>query len=120
MPRQSRLDAPGLLQHVMPARLNHEVQAKPFNWGPGNRTPQALPRRQRPLRDRSQKSVAPGEAWSVGIGGDRAALEKRKTVSKDDYEALKKELEEKERALADLSVELAVLRKKTNGGSWER
>jgi len=45
---------------------------------------------------------------------------KRKTVSKKDYEALKKELEEKERALADLSVELAVLRKKTNGGSWER
>ena len=45
---------------------------------------------------------------------------KRKTVSKDGYEALKKELEEKERALADLSVELAVLRKKTNGGSWER
>ena len=45
---------------------------------------------------------------------------KRQTVSKDDYEALKKELEEKERALADLSVELAVLRKKTNGGSWER
>jgi len=45
---------------------------------------------------------------------------KRKTVSKEDYEALKKELEEKERALADLSVELAVLRKKTNGGSWER
>ena len=45
---------------------------------------------------------------------------KRKTVSKEDYEALKKELEEKERALADLSVELAILRKKTNGGSWER
>jgi len=45
---------------------------------------------------------------------------KRKTVSKEDYEALKKELEEKERALADLSVELAVLRKKTNGGSWKR
>jgi len=45
---------------------------------------------------------------------------KRKTVSKEDYEALKRELEEKERALADLSVELAVLRKKTNGGSWER
>jgi transposase-like protein len=34
--------------------------------------------------------------------------------------ALKRELEEKERALADLSVELAVLRKKTNGGSWDR
>ncbi len=45
---------------------------------------------------------------------------KRKAVSKEEYEALKKELEEKERALADLSVELAVLRKKTNGGSWER
>jgi transposase-like protein len=45
---------------------------------------------------------------------------KKKTVSQDEYDALKRELEEKERALADLSVELAVLRKKTNGGSWER
>jgi transposase-like protein len=45
---------------------------------------------------------------------------KRKTVAQHDYEALKKELEEKERALADLSVELAILRKKTNGGSWDR
>ena len=45
---------------------------------------------------------------------------KKKTVSQDDYDALRRELEEKERALADLSVELAVLRKKTNGGSWER
>ena len=45
---------------------------------------------------------------------------KRRTVSKEDYDVLKKELEEKERALADLSVELAILRKKTNGGSWER
>ena len=26
----------------------------------------------------------------------------------------------KERALADLSVELAILRKKTSGGSWDR
>jgi len=51
--------------------------------------------------------------------GDRAGA-KKKTVSQDDYDALKHELEEKERALADLSVELAVLRKKTNGGSWER
>jgi transposase-like protein len=50
---------------------------------------------------------------------DRAGA-KKKTVSQDDYDALKHELEEKERALADLSVELAVLRKKTNGGSWER
>ena len=45
---------------------------------------------------------------------------KKKMVSHADYDALKRELEEKERALADLSVELAVLRKKTNGGSWER
>jgi hypothetical protein len=44
----------------------------------------------------------------------------KKTVSQEEYEALKHELEEKERALADLSVELVVLRKKTNGGSWER
>lgn len=43
-----------------------------------------------------------------------------KVVSADEHESLKKELEEKERALADLSVELAILRKKTNGGSWER
>ena len=44
----------------------------------------------------------------------------RKAVSADEYEKLKQELEDKERALADLSVELAILRKKTNGGSWER
>ena len=50
---------------------------------------------------------------------DRPGTKKR-TVSQDDYDALKRELEEKERALADLSVELAILRKKTNGGSWER
>jgi hypothetical protein len=34
--------------------------------------------------------------------------------------ALKHELQEKERTLADLSVELAILRKKTDGGSWDR
>ena len=45
---------------------------------------------------------------------------KQKTVAKEDYDALKKELEEKERALAEQAVELAILRKKTNGGSWER
>ena len=45
---------------------------------------------------------------------------RRTLVSSDEYENLKRELEEKERALADLSVELAILRKKTNGGSWER
>jgi transposase-like protein len=41
-------------------------------------------------------------------------------VSTEVHEALKQELQDKERALADLSVELAILRKKTNGGSWDR
>jgi len=50
---------------------------------------------------------------------DRAGA-KKKTVARDDYEALKRELEDKERALAELAVELAILRKKTNGGSWDR
>ena len=45
---------------------------------------------------------------------------KQDPVNPDAYEALKHELQEKERALADLSVELAILRKKTNGGSWDR
>jgi hypothetical protein len=45
---------------------------------------------------------------------------KPKMVSLDEYAALKQELEAKERAMADLSVELAILRKKTNGGSWAR
>jgi transposase-like protein len=45
---------------------------------------------------------------------------RRPPVAADEYESLKRELEEKERALADLSVELAILRKKTNGGSWDR
>ncbi len=45
---------------------------------------------------------------------------KRKTVAFEDYEALKSDLEDKERALAEQAVELAILRKKTNGGSWER
>ena len=40
------------------------------------------------------------------------------TVSREAYEALQQELQQKERALADLSVELTVLRKKTSGGSW--
>jgi len=41
-------------------------------------------------------------------------------VSAEVHEALKRELQDKERALADQSVELAILRKKTNGGSWDR
>jgi hypothetical protein len=45
---------------------------------------------------------------------------KKKTVTAEQYEALKQDLEEKERALPELAVEVAILRKKTNGGSWER
>ena len=45
---------------------------------------------------------------------------KQNLVSTEAYETLKRELQEKERILADLSVELAILRKKTNGGSWDR
>ena len=45
---------------------------------------------------------------------------KPQTVSLEEYSALKQELEAKERAMADLSVELAILRKKTTGGSWAR
>ena len=44
----------------------------------------------------------------------------KKSVSQDDYDALKLELQEKERVMAEMAVELAVLRKKNNGGSWER
>ena len=46
--------------------------------------------------------------------------QKRDTVDTHAYDAIKQELQDKERALADLAVELAILRKKTNGGSWER
>jgi transposase-like protein len=45
---------------------------------------------------------------------------KQSQVSAEAHEALKRELQDKERALADQSVELAILRKKTNGGSWDR
>jgi len=45
---------------------------------------------------------------------------KQDVVSTAEHEALKRELQEKERALAEQSVELVILRKKTNGGSWDR
>lgn len=45
---------------------------------------------------------------------------KPRMVPLESYEALKRELEEKERALAEHAVELTMMRKKTNGGSWER
>jgi transposase-like protein len=44
----------------------------------------------------------------------------KKTVSEQEYATLKQELQEKERVMAEMAVELAILRKKTNGGSWER
>ena len=42
------------------------------------------------------------------------------TVDTTAYEAIKRELQDKERAMADQVVELAILRKKTTGGSWAR
>ena len=45
---------------------------------------------------------------------------KQASVQTDAYDAIKRELQDKERAMADQSVELAILRKKTNGGSWDR
>ena len=45
---------------------------------------------------------------------------RKKMVSLEQYEALKQDLEEKERVLAEMALEVAILRKKTNGGSWER
>jgi transposase-like protein len=44
----------------------------------------------------------------------------KQTVSEEEYDLLKQELQEKERVMAEMAVELAILRKKTNGGSWER
>jgi len=45
---------------------------------------------------------------------------KHNPVDSEAYDALKHELQEMERARADLSVELAILLKKTTGGSWVR
>lgn len=45
---------------------------------------------------------------------------RKKTIPLEEHETLKKELVEKEKALAELMVELAIMRKKTNGGTWER
>lgn len=63
--------------------------------------------------------------WQIVKEGaiDRLAVgpgAKKKTVASWQDEALKWNFEEKERTMADLSVEVAILGKKTNGGSWER
>ena len=65
---------------------------------------------------RIQKKVKEGALERLG---DRPG-QRKKTVSDSEYARLKKELEEKERVMAEMAVELAILRKKTNGGSWER
>jgi len=65
---------------------------------------------------RIRQQVKEGALQRLGAKPGR----KESQVSSEVHEALKHELQEKERALADLSVELAILRKKTNGGSWDR
>ena len=65
---------------------------------------------------RIRQQVREGAVQRLGAKPGRKA----EVVSADSYEELKRELQQKERALADLAVELAILRKKTNGGSWDR
>ena len=65
---------------------------------------------------RIREQVREGALERLGAAPGR----KKKMVALEEHEALKKELSEKERAMADMSVELAILRKKTNGGSWDR
>jgi transposase-like protein len=65
---------------------------------------------------RIRQQVREGALQRLGAKPGR----KVELVSTESYEKLKAELEEKERALAEQAVELAILRKKTNGGSWDR
>jgi transposase-like protein len=65
---------------------------------------------------RIRQQVKEGALQRLGAKPGR----KENQVSAEVHAALKHELQEKERALADLAVELAILRKKTNGGSWDR
>ena len=65
---------------------------------------------------RIRQQVREGALLRLGAKPGR----KVEMVSTDSYDRLKAELQEKERALADQAVELAILRKKTNGGSWDR
>jgi transposase-like protein len=65
---------------------------------------------------RIQRMVKEGALERLAARPGRA----KKTVCQQDYDGLKQELEEKERVIAEMAVELAILRKKTNGGSWER
>jgi transposase-like protein len=65
---------------------------------------------------RIRQQVREGALQRLGAKPGR----KVELVSTEAYDQLKAELQEKERALADQAVELAILRKKTNGGSWDR
>ncbi len=65
---------------------------------------------------RIRQQVRDGAIQRLGAKPGR----KQEQVQTSAYAALKAELQEKERALADLSVELAILRKKTIGVSWDR
>ena len=65
---------------------------------------------------RIRQQVREGALQRLGAKPGR----KVELVSTESYEKLKAELAEKERALADQAVELTILRKKTNGGSWDR
>jgi transposase-like protein len=65
---------------------------------------------------RIRQQVKEGALQRLGTKPGR----KQDVVGTAEYEALKRELLEKERALAEQSVELVILRKKTNGGSWDR
>lgn len=65
---------------------------------------------------RIRQQVKEGALQRLGAKPGR----KESQISAEVYEAIKRELQDKERALADMSVELGILRKKTNGGSWDR
>jgi len=65
---------------------------------------------------RIRQQVREGALQRLGTKPGR----KVELVSTEAHEKLKAELAEKERALADQAVELTILRKKTNGGSWDR
>jgi transposase-like protein len=65
---------------------------------------------------RIRQQVREGALLRLGAKPGR----KVEVVSTESYDKLKAELQEKERALAEQAVELAILRKKTSGGSWDR
>ena len=67
---------------------------------------------------RIRQQVKEGALLRLSVKPGRA--KDHSNVSAEAHEALKNELQQKERALADQAVELAILRKKTSGGSWDR